>query len=62
MLSVELQNLHQILDSINSTVGNPVIPGYSKLAADLSATIKQAVMNYTLDDGVFAYETNGAYL
>jgi len=59
MLSVELANLHQVLESIKPVVSDPTVGNYSQQAADWSARIKQAVMSSTIENGVFAYETNG---
>ncbi|KAG8692694.1 hypothetical protein FRC09_011029 [Ceratobasidium sp. 395] len=53
MLSVELVHLADILDSIGRS------KEVSKNARKWSSQIKNAIWNYTVADGVFAYETNG---
>ncbi|KAG8701788.1 hypothetical protein FRC09_005132 [Ceratobasidium sp. 395] len=53
MLSVELVHLADILDSMGRS------KEVSKNARKWSSQIKNAIWNYTVADGVFAYETNG---
>ncbi|OBZ76201.1 hypothetical protein A0H81_03588 [Grifola frondosa] len=53
MLSVELDNLADILDSAKQA------RNISQLARQYSSTIRNAVWNSTLVDNIFAYETNG---
>jgi hypothetical protein len=53
MLSVQLTNLATILDHAG------VAPNVSSQAKHWSKTIEQAVWEYTVVDGIFAYETNG---
>lgn len=53
MLSVELSNLADILDSAHQA------RNVSTLARSYSARIKNAIWNSTIVNNIFAYETNG---
>ncbi|EKM59661.1 uncharacterized protein PHACADRAFT_205888 [Phanerochaete carnosa HHB-10118-sp] len=53
MLSVELTNLANILDSAKQA------PNVSAAAREWSSRISNAIWNTTLVDNIFAYETNG---
>ncbi|EJD01025.1 uncharacterized protein FOMMEDRAFT_21486 [Fomitiporia mediterranea MF3/22] len=53
MLSVELTNLADILDSANQ------FSNISTLARNVSARVNAAIWNTTVENNIFAYETNG---
>jgi hypothetical protein len=52
MLSVELNNLADILDAVK-------LHQNATFARNWSKTIKNAIYQHTLVDDIFAYETNG---
>ncbi|KAN0097721.1 glycoside hydrolase family 125 protein [Tylopilus felleus] len=56
MLSVELANLATILDDAD------IAPNVSAQAKQWSQSIKEAIYEHAVIDGVFAYETNGSLL